>query len=158
MIQRIQSLYLFIVAVACTMLFFFPMIEYIDPVKGTYKLFAMGLTSDGVPGILFFRESLPMLMLVIGSLVLALVTIFYYKRRRLQFRLVSINVLLNVILIGLVFFLYNNYFEHHITGSGISGSYQFGMYIPLISLVFLILASRAIRKDEALVKSTDRLR
>jgi hypothetical protein len=158
MIQRIQSLYLFVVAVACTLLFFFPMIDYIDPVKGSYKLFAMGMRSDGVPGILFFRETLPLLLLVIASLVLALITIFFYKRRRLQLQLVSINVLLHVIFIGLVFFLYNNFFEHHITGSGISGAYQFGMYIPLISLVFLILASRAIRKDEALVKSTDRLR
>jgi NADH:ubiquinone oxidoreductase subunit K len=134
------------------------MIEYMDPVKGTYKLFAMGLSSYGVPGILFFWETIPMLLLVIAALILALITIFFYKRRRLQFKLVSINVLLNVVMIALVFFLYNNYFEHHITGSGISGSYQFGMYIPLISLVFLILASRAIRKDEALVKSSDRLR
>jgi hypothetical protein len=158
MIQRIQSLYLFIVAVGCTLLFFFPMIDYIDPLKGTYKLFAMGITSNNVPGILFFWETFPILLLVIASLILALVTIFFYKRRRFQFRLVSINVLLNIILIALVFFLYNNYFEHHITGSGISGSYQFGMYIPLISLLFLILASRAIRKDEAMVKSSDRLR
>jgi hypothetical protein len=36
--------------------------------------------------------------------------------------------------------------------------YQFGMYIPLISLIFLVLASRAIRKDEELIKSSDRLR
>jgi hypothetical protein len=158
MIQRIQSLYLLLAAIACTLLFFFPMIDYVDPVKGTYTLFAMGLKSDVVPGILFFQETIPLLLLVIASLALALVTIFFYKRRRLQIKLVSINVLLNVVLIALIFFLYNNYFEHHITGSGISGSYQFGMYLPLISLVLLILATRAIRKDEALVKSSDRLR
>jgi hypothetical protein len=37
-------------------------------------------------------------------------------------------------------------------------SYQFGIFLPVISLLLLVLASRAIRKDEALVKSADRLR
>ena len=47
MIQRIQSLYLVVVAIACSLLFFFPMIDFIDPGKGTYKLFAIGMKSWG---------------------------------------------------------------------------------------------------------------
>ena len=156
MIQRIQTLYLFVVAVACTLLFFFPMIDYIDPVKGTYKLFATGLHSySDLPGILFFWETLPLLVLIVLSLVMALITVFLYKNRRIQFQLVNINVLLNVLLVALVFLLYSRTFENRLQ---ISSNYQFGMYIPLISLVFLVLASRAIRKDEGLVKSSDRLR
>jgi hypothetical protein len=55
MIQRIQSLYLFVVAVACTLLFFFPMIDYIRSGKGTYKLFATGMKSfSDLPGTSFF--------------------------------------------------------------------------------------------------------
>lgn len=156
MIQRIQTLYLFVVAVACSLLFFFPMIDYIDPVKGTYKLFAAGLRSfSDIPGYLFFLQTLPLLILVACSLLLAIITVFLYKNRKLQFRLVSINVLINVLLIALVFLLYSRMFEHRLQ---IPSNYQFGMYVPLISLVFLVLASRAIRKDEALVKSSDRLR
>ncbi|HZX63040.1 MAG TPA: DUF4293 domain-containing protein [Bacteroidales bacterium] len=156
MIQRIQSLYLFIVAIACTLLFFFPMIDYIDPGKGTYKLFATGMKSySDLPGLLFFWETLPLLVLVIASLVMALITIFLYKKRRNQFQLVNINVLLNVVLVALVFLLYSRIFENRLQ---IPSNYQFGMYIPLISLVFLVLASRSIRKDEAMVKSSDRLR
>ena len=108
-----------------------------------------------MPGILFFWETFPILILVIASLVLALVTIFLYKRRIIQFQLVNINVLLNVLLVALVFLLYSRIFEKRLH---IPSTYEFGMYIPLISLVFLVLASRAIRKDEALVKSSDRLR
>jgi len=156
MIQRIQSLYLFIVAIACTLLFFFPMIDYIDPGKGTYKLFATGMKSySDLPGLLFFWETLPLLVLVIASLVMALITIFLYKKRRNQFQLVNINVLLNVVIVALVFLLYSRIFENRLQ---IPSNYQFGMYIPLISLVFLVLASRSIRKDEAMVKSSDRLR
>ncbi|MCX6245452.1 MAG: DUF4293 domain-containing protein [Bacteroidetes bacterium] len=156
MIQRIQSFYLFVVAVACGSLFFFPMIEYIDPLKGTYKLFATGMKYFmETPVTIFFWETFPLLVLILGSMILALATIFLYKNRRLQFRLVSINVLLNVLLVALVFILYSRIYE---TRFQIHSSYQFGIYIPLISLVFLVLATRAIRKDEALVKSTDRLR
>ena len=156
MIQRIQSLYLFVVAVACTLLFFFPMIDYIDPVKGTYKLFATGMKSySDIPGFLFFWETLPVLILVIASLAMALITIFLYKKRRIQFQLVNINVLINVLMIALVFLLYSRIFENRLQ---IPSNYQFGIYIPLISLVFLVLASRAIRKDQSLVKSSDRLR
>ena len=156
MIQRIQSLYLLIVAVASTLLFFFPMIDYIDPVKGTYKLFATGLRSySDLPGILFFWETLPLLVLIVLSLIMDLITIFLYKNRSFQFRLVTINILLNVVLVALVFLLYSRIYENRLQ---ISSNYQFGIYIPLISLVFLVMTSRAIRKDQALVKSSDRLR
>jgi cytochrome c biogenesis factor len=156
MIQRIQSLYLFVVASACSLLFFFPMIDYIDPGKGTYKLFATGMKSySDIPGLLFFWETFPLFVLVIASLVMALITIFLFRKRRTQFQLVNINVLLNVLLVALVFLLYSRIFEKRLQ---IPSNYQFGMYIPLISLVFLVLASRSIRKDDALVKSSDRLR
>jgi hypothetical protein len=156
MIQRIQSLYLFVVAVAGSLLFFFPMIEYLDAVKGTYKLFATGMNyySD-VSVTIFFWETFPLLVITLLSVALALTTIFLYKKRRLQFLLVNITVLLNVLLVALVFLLYSNIFENRLQ---IRSTYEFGMYIPLISLVFLILATRAIRKDEALVRSSDRLR
>ncbi len=156
MIQRIQSLYLLVVAAACVMLFFFPMIDYVDPLKGTYKLFATGMKSySDLPGILFFWQTSPLLFMTVISFVLAIIAIFLYKNRKLQLQLVNINVFVNVLLIALVFLLYSRIFEHRL---GILSSYQFGMYIPLISLIFLVLASRAIRKDESLVKSSDRLR
>jgi len=155
MIQRIQSLYLLFVAVACTLLFFFPMIDYTKDVM-TYRLFATGMKFVGdVSGSIFFWETFPLLFIVLASMIMALATIFLYKKRRLQFRLVNINVLLNVLLVALVFLVYSRIFENQFQ---IPSSYQFGMYIPLISLVLLILASRAIRKDEGLVKSTERLR
>lgn len=156
MIQRIQSLYLFVVAIACSLLFFVPMIDYIDPGKGTYKLFAIGMKSfSDLPGLLFFWQTSPLLILVILSLALTIITIFLFKRRKTQLLLLNINVLVNILLIAFVFLLYSKIFEQRLQ---IPSNYQFGMYIPLISLVFLMMASRAIRKDESLVKSSDRLR
>ena len=39
-----------------------------------------------------------------------------------------------------------------------NGSYWIGSILPIISVIFLILAIRGIRKDEKLIKSLDRLR
>jgi hypothetical protein len=156
MLQRIQTLYLLVIVVVCILLFFFPMIEYVGN-AGTYKLYITGMHASGEnQGALFFWQVFPLMVLVILSLGMAAVTIVFYEKRRLQILLVSVNLLLNVVIVALVFLVYSKIFQAHLSNPVVN--YQFGMYIPLISLVFLVLASRAIRKDEALVRSTDRLR
>jgi cytochrome c biogenesis factor len=132
------------------------MIDYINDLKGTYKLFITGMRYYGdVPLTLFFFQTLPLLVLLCSSVLLALITIFIFKKRRLQVLLININILVNIVLIALVFLVYSRLFENRLQTLS---TYEFGMYIPLISLVFLVLANRAVRKDIALVKSADRLR
>lgn len=45
-----------------------------------------------------------------------------------------------------------------ISGTVSEGTYGWGLALPLIGVLFIFLANRAIRKDEALVRSADRLR
>jgi ABC-type polysaccharide transport system permease subunit len=65
-----------------------------------------------------------------------------------------LNILLNLILLGL--FVYRSL--------NLSGETSFvsekgiGMFLPIIAIVLLVLANKAIKKDEDLVKSVDRLR
>jgi hypothetical protein len=40
----------------------------------------------------------------------------------------------------------------------LSTTYGIGMMLPLLSLIFCLLAIRGIRKDEELVRSADRIR
>lgn len=62
-------------------------------------------------------------------------------------------MILNVILLGLfVYRSLNLSGETHVSEKGI------GMFLPIVSIVFLVLANKAIKKDEDLVKSVDRLR
>ena len=96
-------------------------------------------------------------MLVLGltllSAFISLVTIFLFRNRKLQFVLGRINILFNLILLGLfVYWSLNVSGESNISEKGI------GMLIPIVSIVFLVLANKAIKKDEDLVKSVDRLR
>jgi len=156
MIQRIQTLYLSIVAAACILLFFFPLAEYPNDIQGTYIFYITGVRYMMDPPITVqFWTTFPLLLLVILTMALAFISIFLYKKRRIQLLLVNIAFLFMIILISLVLLYYNGHFEK-LFNTPIS--YQFGIFIPLVSLGLLILASRAIRKDESMVKSADRLR
>ncbi len=158
MIQRIQSVYLAIVAIASVLLFFFPLADYYNELQGNYKFFIYGLRSmDPEPGVSFSAFfTFPLVMLAVISFLLSLITIFMYKKRILQIRLCAFNVLANIVLIMVIFFFYAPKIQEM---TKVEPGYNYvGMIMPLISLVFLILANRAIRKDEAMVKSADRLR
>ena len=156
MIQRMQTLYMSIVVIACISMFFFPIARYFNDVQGTYVFFITGMKYMIEPPVTVnFWLTFPLLILVVSSLILIVAAIFLYKKRGLQLWFVNITFLLHIALIILIFLYYINHFE---TLFNTRPSYQFGIFIPLISLLGIILASRAIRKDEALVKSSDRLR
>ena len=137
MIQRIQTIYLLIAFIIMGALpFVFPLET--DP-SGNKQIFAMDHTID--------------LVLFLGSALLSIISIFLFKNRQLQFVLGRLNIILNLILLGL--FVY-----HSLTVSGGRALPEkgIGMFLPIFSIVFLVLANKAIKKDEDLVKSVDRLR
>ncbi|PZD78033.1 DUF4293 domain-containing protein [Mesonia sp. K7] len=135
MIQRIQSIYLFIVVLISAV--------------GSHFLYLWN-TANNVP---IYAIDKPMVLAAfLFSALLALVTIFLFKNRKLQFVMNRLNIILNLILLG--FFVY---WLLTIPGELISEK-GIGMFLPIISIVFLVMANKAIKKDEALVKSVDRLR
>lgn len=157
MLQRIQTVYLAIVVIAGFVLIVMPLALFYHELYGNYKLFVYGLQCmDPDPRIqvsIWFTS--PLFVLVCLSVILAILTILSYKNRILQIRLVTFNILLNILLVVLFFLFYSGKIEEL---TKITPEYQIGVFLPLVSLVFLVLANRAIRKDEQLVKSADRLR
>ena len=149
-------MYMSIAVIACISLFFFPITKYFNDVQGTYVFYITGMKYLIEPPITVnFWLTSPLLFLVISSLIITLAAIFLFKKRGLQLWFVNIAFLFHIVLIILIFLYYINHFE---TLFNTRPTYQFGIFIPLISLVCIIMASRAIRKDEAMVKSSDRLR
>ena len=136
MLQRIQTVYLFLAALVSAGLIF--LLPFGENLAGE-SIFAVDL--DLVFG------------LFLGSAVLSLVTIFLFNNRKLQFVLGRLNILLNFILLGLFV-----YWSLRISGESEISEKGIGMLIPVISIVFLVLANKAIKKDEDLVKSVNRLR
>jgi hypothetical protein len=89
----------------------------------------------------------------IGSAILSFIAIFSYKNRKSQFVMNRLNILLNFILLGL--FVYQSL---NLSGEADVSEKGIGIVLPALSIVLLVLANKAIKKDEDLVKSVDRLR
>jgi len=85
--------------------------------------------------------------------VLAVLAIVLFKNRKNQFVVNRLNMILNLFLLG--FFVYRSL---NLSGETAVSEKGIGMLIPVFSIVLLVLANRAIKKDEDLVKSVDRLR
>jgi hypothetical protein len=137
MIQRIQSVYLLIAAIASAGLIF---------------VFHLWKTNEGV--LVFAQDELLYFGLFLGSGVLSLISIFMFKNRKSQFVLGRLNIILNFILLGL--FVYRSL---SLSGEASDVSEKgIGILLPIFSIVFIALANKAIKKDEDLVKSVDRLR
>jgi uncharacterized membrane protein len=94
---------------------------------------------------------IPVLFLV--AAIFAFVAIFIFKNRRLQFVIGRFTILINLILLGLLI-----YVSLTLPGEASVSEKGIGMFIPILAILLLVLANKAIKKDEDLVKSADRLR
>ncbi len=132
MIQRIQSAYLLIAGLISA---------------GLANILPTGHDNIGDFGTPFLYEG----MLLSG--LLSFLSIFIFKNRKLQFVLGRINILLNLILLSVFVYL-----SLTLPGETLISEKGIGQFIPIITIVLLVLANKAIKKDEQLVKSVDRLR
>ena len=155
MIQRIQTVFLFLAAVFAGILFFTPLASfgYGDELM---KLTIYGVESQTDAQLFSGIYALPLLLLTILLVVFPFVIIFLYKKRELQCKLSSLNIFLNAVLCGLIFLFYVSDVQKTVSAESVS--YLFGTYVPLINMVLSILAMRWIKKDIELIKSVDRLR
>ena len=87
------------------------------------------------------------------SAFFSILSITRFKNRKFQFVLGRLNIILNFILLGL--FVYQSL---NVSGETNVSEKGIGIFLPIISIVLLALANKAIKKDEDLVKSVDRLR
>ncbi|TXG35101.1 DUF4293 domain-containing protein [Seonamhaeicola maritimus] len=136
MLQRIQTIYLIIAAGVS---------------GGLIYVFNLWGLEDGTQ--VWAKDVNYVFAAFLTSAFFSVVAIFRYKNRKSQFILGRLNIILNFILLG--FFVYQSL---NISGETNVSEKGIGMFIPIISIVFLALANKAIKKDEDLVKSVDRLR
>ncbi|MCL2413515.1 MAG: DUF4293 domain-containing protein [Bacteroidales bacterium] len=155
MIQRKQTIFLVISLLAFVSLFIAPFASFS---VGTVVTCYVGIL--GMQGGCEFSGFMFVIMQILTTLFMSLVgiSIFMYKKRPLQIRLCATAFIINVFLVGTMFItttIFSNTF-------GLSKdnpmSYLFPTYIPIITLLLVGAATRAIRKDEALTRSLNRLR
>ncbi len=147
MIQRIQSVYLLISTILIGLLFLSPFAEIAK--DGAIYLFNFkGVLLDGAVK----TNGLVIPVLLVMIIVLNVLAIFSYNNRGKQVKLVwGVILMLVVLLVAFVYFTYLAY-------SGAQIGFKLGAVLPLIAIVLDYLAIRSINKDEALIRSIDRIR
>lgn len=100
-----------------------------------------------------YRSTWGLFGILMLAAIVALATIFLFKNRILQIRMVIFNSLL---LIGYYLAFLAFYFV--LRSDETSFQFQWGLCFPLVAIILNYLAMRAIGRDEAMVHAADRLR
>lgn len=143
MLQRIQTVYLSLAMLSLSGLFFFPIAE----------LSLQGLNFENInkallDGKFFVAENMLLLSICIIVMLDLLSSIFLFKNRKLQILVATAgNIGAGALTVGATYF-----------ASESGGSSSVGLALPAIAMILTMLAVRSIRKDEELVRSSDRLR
>ncbi len=155
MIQRIQTVYLFLVVVFSLFFLFLPLGHFmVNDSKVLIK--SLGQANEYLDAAGMFVQLAGYIILAITFVVMALsvYTTLQYKRRLFQIQLGKVNILLHVIIVVITFFYIDGLKEL------INDTFSYGaaIFFPLLSMIMILMANRAIRKDENMVRAADRLR
>jgi len=156
MIQRVQSVWLFLAALVLTCMLFLPLL--IKSTNGSeFSIYSNGLyeqKQDTGKSVLTKVEAfMPLAATNMAAITISLLTIFMFKNRTLQKRLIIISILLVALLYVFIYI-----YKQNIPGDTGHLKYGLGIFLPPVAIIFCALAFRGIRKDEQLLRSADRLR
>jgi len=155
MIQRIQSVYLTLVLLFSLLFFKGAVLNFTTGEGNNVKLILNGLLTDKSGQTIGQVENiLPLTVILILIALLSLVTIFLYKNRKIQI-IVAKAVVASAVFLLIALSLYG---FNVITTFKLALSPGLKMFLPVLILLFSILALRGILSDDRLVKSYDRLR
>ncbi len=143
MIQRLQSIYLLLASIVSGGLIF--VFNLWNTIKE--KIFVVDLFLEEA----FTFKIIPLMFF--ASAILSLIALFLFKNRKLQFVIGRVIILINLFLLGVLIYLSLN-----LSGETVVSEKDIGMFLPILVVLLIVLANKAIKKDEDLVKSVDRLR
>lgn len=151
MIQRIQTIYLFFAALFILLYYMFPIAVFTTDAY-VFEFFNCHIShpENLQPPV----TMVPLAILPLFSLLLSLISIFLFKRRKLQMRLGKINMLMvftTLVVSVFYFFKINDLLAGTV-------NYGFSTLFPMLAFAMIFMANKSIRKDENLIRSADRIR
>jgi 4-amino-4-deoxy-L-arabinose transferase-like glycosyltransferase len=153
--QRIQTVFLVIAILSLVAAVLFP-IWVFETMGQTHKLFAFHYTIVGQSGEMITRAYYPYFLtaiLAVAAITIAIIEIGKYRDRMLQMKLGALNSLLLAGTIASAF-IFSNQLAKEFQG----GQLGLGLWLPGIAVLANLLANRFIRRDERLVRDSNRLR
>ncbi|MDQ3393798.1 MAG: DUF4293 domain-containing protein [Bacteroidota bacterium] len=166
MIQRVQSIFLFLVGMCMFLVLFFPLWEKVsieDQQVATLSAYSLTLytidttTLETAPGLISEMQTYYIAIVSILAALVAFYSIFKYKNRLTQMKLGALNSLLMAAVLGVSLYIATSY-GNPMLRPEVEGSYKLGFFFPAFALIFNVLSNRFIRRDEKLVRSVDRIR
>jgi hypothetical protein len=156
MIQRIQTVFMLLAALCLAAFFYFEIIVFTSGAEQVRFDLCFLRSTD--PSRILPEPAFILVApyIVVALFLMILVNIFLYKKRRTQ---IMVGNLIIFGLLGLLTFMLLT--PDQLTeklGGDWDQSVKIGYYLPILAIVFMILAMRSIKKDEELVRSTERLR
>jgi hypothetical protein len=146
MIQRIQSLWLFLAAMFNGLLFLFPLYRYNES-----NLLYSPWKNETV------RNYMPLFIIAAVATLLPLVAIFFFGDRKRQKGMTWMGIISIFAFISVMLMRVSNLKN----GTPPVANFEYmlpGVLVTVVAMVFEFLALKGIRKDEKLIKSLDRLR
>ncbi|RZL32496.1 MAG: DUF4293 family protein [Pedobacter sp.] len=152
MIQRVQSIWLFLAALTISFLLFIPLLSF--NVNGvTQFITAKGLYQISGTDTKLVEESLPLFISTISVALICFANIFTFRNRTLQKRIAVLSIFL---ILGLSFWA--SQFASKFGDGLANANFGIGSSLPIIAAIFCFLAIRGINNDDKLIRSADRLR
>lgn len=155
MIQRIQTVYLLLTTILSLVFLNGKILRFPGKEETTLSIGLdwINMTNNfGGPEILWTLVAITILIILV--LLVSLTAIFFYKKRKVQMKLVffCITIVCLLLLVSILYFVFSK--------RDYCGEIRVGLDVFILPLLMLfpILAYRRIRKDEELVRSYDRLR
>lgn len=157
MIQRIQSVFLLLLALSMLSMLALPLWHKVDGL--THQELTLTAFNFQAVGMNAPATKFPVFLTAVAALVavaVAVYQIFQFRNRIRQVQIGSLNILFIMAAFGLQFYFSNQ--GEVALNPKLEGQFLPAFYLPTLALLLNLLASRFIRRDEQLVRSADRLR
>jgi len=157
MIQRKQTIYLFFAGLITLILLFIPFGKLLIEESACFEYNAFVVKTISEKTVIL--STIGNALLLIATSSLSFITIFFYKNRKLQLKIISVSMLIILATIVTIVYVYPNLvFSKNVNLSHAHLEYNYVIIISFVSAFGLYLAKKAIMKDEAMIRSADRLR
>ena len=147
-IQRIQTVYLLIAIILMAVFAFFPALTF--ELGG--REFVYGALETGKVGVTHIDPLI--LMLIVLICLLAIIDIFLFKNLQRQMTVCFVDIIIGLamlVAIGIQAYLVG-------IREGVTLAWQWTLCLPVLSIIFLMLAHKSMSRDKKMLRDSDRLR
>ena len=152
--QRKQTVFLAIAIFSLVMMIFFPVWKAQSD-ESSWALFPLHFTvKDGTNTTTTYFPYSISAILAIAAATVAFIEITKFENRLLQLKLGALNALLMAGSMGSAVYFATQLMK----ANQLAGEYGFAIWLPGVAMVCNMIANRFIRRDEKLVRDSDRIR